>query len=419
MQPKKLGRGRPKKQKRERLDEESNIVIQPRKMGRTKKQKRKVGRPKKQKTENMDEDGNPSHSESTTNNNNQANQVPEEGSDQVESMSRYLVQVVYPLTMEPELEHKEAENVENSTGGIPENMGELGEAEMSFSHNSNKMAGQIALEEKVPLEKESLSGKIQASNRFEENAPLEKQSLSGEIQASNRFEEVTNMKSISRAGCLSPSFSLKLTEVVDMVRNEDGDEVDSNVRSRPEDTINGYQVKPEFMPMLRKIIGKHGDIAKNCLAKSVKFRSVLLEMICGIISDLDEKNVKNTREEVLKTKIDQVDEIKSMKVEVEWLRTRLVEALDAREIMKKFVMLKEKTDDNRKLIEDVESELKECEEEKKEASERLREICDKETACKQRLAIAKEESATISTTVGYAKSKVKRFLKCSVVDGLF
>lgn len=73
MQPKKLGRGRPKKQKRERLDEESNIVIQPRKMGRTKKQKRKVGRPKKQKTENMDEDGNPSHSESTTNNNNQVN----------------------------------------------------------------------------------------------------------------------------------------------------------------------------------------------------------------------------------------------------------------------------------------------------------------------------------------------------------
>lgn len=313
-------------------------------------------------------------------------------------MSRYLVQVVYPPIMEPELEHKEAENVKNSTAGIPENVGELGEAEMSFSKNSNQMAGQIA---------------------FEENAPLEKESLSGEIQASNRFEDVTNMKSISRAGCPTPSFSIKLTEVVDMVRNEDGDEVDSNVRSRPEDTINGYQVKREFMPMLRKIISKHGDIAKNCIAKSIKFRSVLLEMICGIISDLDEKNATNIREEVLKTKIEQVDEIKSMKVEVEWLRTRLVEALDARDIMKKFVMLKEKTDDNRRLIEDAESELKECEEEKKEASERLRAICDKETACKQRLAMAKDESATISTTVGYAKSKVKRFLKCSVVDGLF
>jgi len=351
-------------------------------------------------------------------------------------MSRYLVQVVYPLTMEPELEHKEAENFENSTSGIPENMGQLGEAEMSFSNNSNQMAGQIAFEENVPLEKESLSGEIQASNRFEENAPLlsgeiqavnrfeekaplEKESLSAEIQASNRFEEVTNMKSIPRAGCPTPSFSLKLTEVVSMVRKEDGDEVDSNVRSRLEDTINGYQVKPEFMPMLRKIIGTHGDIAKNCMAKSVEFRSVLLEMICRIISDLDGKNVTNIREEVLKTKIDQLDEIKSMKVEVEWLRTRLVEAIDARDIMKKFVMLKEKTDDNKKLIEDAESELKECEEEKKEMAERLRAICDKETACKQRLAIAKDESATIATTVGYAKSKVKRFMKCSVVDGLF
>ncbi|MCI25769.1 phospholipase-like protein, partial [Trifolium medium] len=62
-------------------------------------------------------------------------------------------------------------------------------------------------------------------------------------------------------------------------------------------------------------------------------------------------------------------------------------------------MLKEKTDDNRKLIEDAKSELVECEEQKKEVLEKLEAIRDKETACKQRLAIATDDSTKISRTV--------------------
>ena len=54
-----------------------------------------------------------------------------------------------------------------------------------------------------------------------------------------------------------------------------------------EDSVNGYQVKKEFMPTLKKIIDDHGDIAKYCTEESVEYRSALLQLICGIISRVE------------------------------------------------------------------------------------------------------------------------------------
>jgi hypothetical protein len=288
-------------------------------------------------------------------------------------------------------------HVENSTVNIPEKVGESGEAEMSLSNNSNQMAGQ--------------------SNLEAENIPLEQEPLAWEIEASNKFEEITvknNGKCIPRAGCSSPSVSLKLTEMVGMVGEEDDDEVGSNIQSWPEDTINGYHVKPEYMPILRKIIGKHGDIAKNCIAKSVNYRSKLLELICEIISELDNKDVTNIKGKDLKKKISLVDEIKIMEVEVEWLRTRLTEILEARQILKQSGKLKEKFDSNKESIEIAESALQECETAKK----KLKAICDKETLWKERLAKSQHESTKTYQEIKSAKSRVKRFLNCSLVDDL-
>lgn len=328
---------------------------------------------------------------------NSAHQVPEEGFDQVESPSRYLVSVMHPLIVEPELENEDAGNVENSTVGTPK-VGVLGEAEMSLSSHSNQIAGQ---------------------NTFEaESVPLEQEILAGEIQASHRFEEVTNPKCISREGCSSPSFSLNLTEMVEMWGQQADDGIDSEMRSQPEETINGYQVKQEFMPILAKIIRRHGDIANNCLTKSVKGRSALLEIICGIIAEFEENNISNINECVLEDRIRLVGGIKDMKVDVDWLHMRLIEVREAKDILKKSAVLKEKKESNRKLIEESENALEKCEAQKKKVSEMLEAICAEETACKERLARAKVESTAISITVGYAKSKVKRFLKCSVVNGL-
>jgi hypothetical protein len=104
------------------------------------------------------------------------------------------------------------------------------------------------------------------------------------------------MKCISRVGCSSSVRSLKLTEMVEMVGIEDDDE---EIKSRPEDTVKGYQVKEEFMPIL----------TKNCVTKSVKSRSALLEMICEIISEFEKKDLSKTKEGDLKSNISLVEGI--------------------------------------------------------------------------------------------------------------
>jgi len=313
----------------------------------------------------------------------QAYQVPEESSHQIAD----------PPTLEPELGLKEAENVEYSTVGGRVMMEEEDGAEISLSNHSSLMVRQNTFkEERIAM-----------------------------------VEEVTNenhMKCISRTGCSSPSFSLKLTQLVSMAGAED-DEVDSEMQSQPEDMVNIYQVKPELMPILRKIIGKHGDIAKNCVTKSVKFRSAFLEMICEIISDLDKKHVANIKGNDLKIKIGEVNDIKNLKVEVEWLHTRLTEILEARQILKQSGTLKDKKDSIRKFIEIAKSELKECEAEKKrvtdklrELSEKLKAVSDKEADWKERLTRMQDESTKTSQRVKDVKSKVRRFLDCSLIDGL-
>ncbi|WJX65347.1 hypothetical protein P8452_50020 [Trifolium repens] len=249
-------------------------------------------------------------------------------------------------------------HVENSTLGIPEKAGELGEAEMSVSSCSNQNAGQNIFEaETIPVEQEPLAEEIQASN----------------------------------AGCSAPCISLKLTEMVNMVRNEDDDnDVDSTLQSWPEDTVNGYKVDAEFMPILSKIIEKHGDIAKNCKV-SMEYRSMLLDRI----------------------------------FEVKWLHTRLTEIREARQILKQLGPMKDRFDNNRESIEIAESTLKAFEDKKMEASEKLKEasknfdeICKKEVDWKDKLARSRDKSIEISQKIVNATSKVKQFLNCSLIDDL-
>ncbi|KAK2365558.1 phospholipase protein (PEARLI 4) family protein [Trifolium repens] len=296
---------------------------------------------------------------------------------------------------EPEaIPHEQVEemHVENSTSGVPEKAEELGEAEMSLSSCSNQNAGQ---------------------NTFEaETIPLEQEPLAEEIQA-------------SRAGCSAPCISLKLTEMVNMVRNEDDDnEVDSTSQSWLEDTVNGYKVDAEFMPILSKIIEKHGDIAKNCKG-SMEYRSMLLDRICRIVYELEKKNVTNIKDKELEKQIVLVDDIKTNEVEVKWLHTRLTEIREGRKILMQLGPMKDRFDSNRESIEIAESTLKAFEDKKMEASEKLKEasknydeICKKEADWKEKLGRSRDKSIKISQKIENATSKVKQFLNCSLVDDL-
>ncbi|KAI4327657.1 hypothetical protein L6164_020093 [Bauhinia variegata] len=250
--------------------------------------------------------------------------------------------------------------------------------------------------------------------------PLEQVPLAEDIQASNGFQERVNKghsKSTSMVARPCPSFSLNLTEMVQMW-NEEDDEVDSIRLSLSMDVVDGYQVKPEYMPILRKIISKHGDIANSCTVTRMKYRSHLLEMTCDIIIELQDKNLSKIKEDDLQEMISAVNELKTTKLDIGWLHQRLVEILEVRQMLKESGKLKEKKESIRQTIEIVERELKACEAEKMAIEARYQSILDREIVCKKNLTRARNESAMINATISDAKSKVKRFLNCSLADGL-
>lgn len=316
----------------------------------------------------------------------------------MESPSKDLRQVVaHPLTLEPEMRHEETEKVgssvaeENFRTDTPEVMGQVSQTEDSFlnylyqMYRQNKFDSQCILLEKEPL-------------------PLD-------IQASNN----NLRRSTSTVAWSSQSFNL--TKMVDMLVREDV-EVDSVTQKWPMDTVDGYWVKPELMPILRKIRSKHGDIVRNCTAVAVKERSLLLEMICSVILQLQEKEISKISEDFLRRQIAAVNHLKNLKVETEWLHTKLDEMLEARKILNQCGMLKEKKESNRKTLENAESKLKECQKQKKEMETKLRSLLDEKSICTETLKREMDESKRIAQNTKYVASKVRRFINYSAVDDL-
>ena len=113
-----------------------------------------------------------------------------------------------------------------------------------------------------------------------------------------------------------------------------------------------------------------------------------------------------------------VNEMKNMNVDIGWLQGRLKEILEVTQILELSGMLKEKRESNRKTIENVEKELEECEAAKVAVAAKYRSICDKEAACKETLAVARDERSRIKETISDAGAKVRRFHNCSLADDL-
>ncbi|KAE9610801.1 putative phospholipase [Lupinus albus] len=181
--------------------------------------------------------------------------------------------------------------------------------------------------------------------------------------------------------------------------------------------VDKYQVKP-VMPIGKQIISKHGDIFKNCTVVTTKYRSKFLEMICNIIVDLQEKKFSEIKEDHLQDIVLLLDDMKNKNVDVEWLHQRLVEILQARQVLEQASMLKREKECCRKKVENAEIELKEREKDKEGLAALLKAACAEVTDCKEKLAAAMDESARINTTIADSEAKVNRYLNCSLVDDL-
>ncbi|OIW00366.1 hypothetical protein TanjilG_05716 [Lupinus angustifolius] len=257
---------------------------------------------------------------------------------------------------------------------------------------------------------------------------LECPSLTPERSSHEEVENVGNSVSVARftvdkpdageahvVGHSSTSSSLNPTQVINLQK---GNEVNSDVQGLAQDMVDKYQVKLVFMPIVKKLICKHGDIFKNCTVVTTKYRSKLLEMICNIIIDLQEKKFSETNEDHLQDIVLLLDDMKNKNVDVEWLHQRLVEILQAREVLKQTSMLKEKREFSRQKVENTEKELKEKEIDKDRLAILLKAACAEVADCKEKLAAARDESARIDETIADSESKAGRFLNCSLVDDL-
>ncbi|XP_037497332.1 AAA-ATPase At3g50940 [Jatropha curcas] len=97
-----------------------------------------------------------------------------------------------------------------------------------------------------------------------------------------------------------------------------------------------YRVKGEFEPVLEAILSKYGDIAANCSLRSVQCRSSLLEIVCDISQKLQAAKLKNLTENQQETLLNSVRDLESLRLEVGWLRQRLEEIQEMKEMDKQL-----------------------------------------------------------------------------------
>ncbi|CAL0325075.1 unnamed protein product [Lupinus luteus] len=257
---------------------------------------------------------------------------------------------------------------------------------------------------------------------------LECPSMTPEMSSHEETENVGNSDSVARltvdkpdagearmVGHSSTSSGLNPTQVINLQKDN---EVNSAGQGLAEDMVDKYQVKLVLMPIVKQIISKHGDIFRNCTVVTTKYRSKLMEMICNIIIDLQGKKISEIKEDHLQDIVLLLDDMKNKNVHVEWLHQRLVEILQAREILKQASMLEEKKECYRKKVENAEKELKEKERDKEGLAALLKVACAEVDDCKEKLSAARDESARINETFADSESRVNCVLNSSLVDDL-
>lgn len=237
--------------------------------------------------------------------------------------------------------------------------------------------------------------------------------VKGALVASNLAKEKLQGSSSndhSMKDHISQTHSLDLTNMAAMCNDDESsrDEVGSHSSLV---TVQGYRVKEASAPFLEAIFLKYGDIAANCSLLSNQWRSRLLEDVCNILTTLQETDFLHINQENIQSKIDCVNDLARVNMQVLWLHQRLTDILEAKQLVKQSSTLKEEKDNNIETINEKERKLK-CYELDMLALE------EKINATKKELAAEKVEAERINERHRVVKGKVRNFHKRSLIDGL-
>ncbi|KAK9285949.1 hypothetical protein L1049_025151 [Liquidambar formosana] len=250
-----------------------------------------------------------------------------------------------------------------------------------------------------------------SANNVSEQTPLREATV-----ASNNVEDRVEENAINTNQTdehLSRSFSFILSEMADLL--DDGssshNEVEFQGLKIPLVTVNGYRVKEEVAPALRSIFLKHGDIAANCSFQTMQPRSSILEIVCGIILKLQESEFTQITPVELNTMRAIVSDLEGVRLDVRWLCQRLDDIIEAKQLVKHSSTMKKAKGRNKQVIEETEKELKKLEVD-------MEDLVKKISLTNEKLDAMKAEAVVLNETTSDAKTKVGRFYRRSLVDGV-
>ncbi|KAH6777585.1 hypothetical protein C2S52_006950 [Perilla frutescens var. hirtella] len=170
-------------------------------------------------------------------------------------------------------------------------------------------------------------------------------------------------------------------------------------------------INKNLVHTLKAINMKHGDITQNCSLESDCMKTLVLLGICKVVQDLQKKQLKDLDISSLDSYYTAVRDAENMKVNVQWLRSRLDEIKDAFNL----------SDEAKSLIKERDRRVGNIDRKKKELSlrksdlERLKyEVQDIE----EQLARDSMMVEDLNTKFSNQMSKISQFQHANLMDGL-
>ncbi|PHU28214.1 hypothetical protein BC332_00307 [Capsicum chinense] len=134
-------------------------------------------------------------------------------------------------------------------------------------------------------------------------------------------------------------------------------------------------MNPSLEPTFLAIVKKHGDITKDCPLESGYMLTSVLEAICKVVQELQQKHFSEFDCNLLNSYCSVFQDAEKMNVNVNWLRTRLDEIKDA---VNCIIETKELNDEKNTLAKQIENEKEGLESMKAELEKLKSEIERKE-----------------------------------------
>ncbi|PHU28212.1 hypothetical protein BC332_00305 [Capsicum chinense] len=153
------------------------------------------------------------------------------------------------------------------------------------------------------------------------------------------------------------------------------EEVKANQEESTRSAKDSISMHPSLEPTFLAIVKKHGDITKDCLLESGYMLTSVLEAICKVVQELQQKHLSQFNCDLLNSYYSVVRDTEKMKVNVNWLRTRLDEIKDA---VNCIVETKNLDNEKNRLTKQIENEKKDLESMNAELEKLKSEIARKE-----------------------------------------